>query len=106
MGAYRYSPSVKRIEPLWGIRGVKPATLAGKPALASFVKITRIDEHVGYGYLVVSYEKSPSEQGRSTLKFHMISEPANAISRKIKPVSEAQFLEMALAITKSVKHRP
>jgi hypothetical protein len=103
---YRYSPSVKKIEPLWGMRGVKSATLAGKPALASFVKITRTDGHVGYGYLVVGYEKSQAEQDRSTLKFHMISEPANAISRKIEPVSEVQFLQMALTITKSVKHRP
>jgi hypothetical protein len=102
----RYTPSVKRVEPLWGVRGVKPVTLAGKPALASFVKITRLDQSVGYGFLVLGFENSKEEQGRATRKLYVKSEPSNAISRKIVPISEAEFLEITLAITKSVKHRP
>jgi hypothetical protein len=102
----RYSPSIKKVEPLWKIRGVKPVTLAGKPALASFVKITRLDQIVGYGFLVLGYEKSRAEHDRSTRKLYVKSEPANAISRKIDPIGEAEFLEMAMSITKSVKHRP
>jgi hypothetical protein len=102
----RYSSSVKKIEPLWGLRGVKSVTLAGKPALASFVRITRLDQSVGYGFLVLGYEKPKAEHDRSTRKFYMKSEPSHAISRKIDPVTESEFLEMALSITKSVKHRP
>jgi hypothetical protein len=102
----RYSSSVKKVEPLLGVRGVKPVTLAGKPALASFVKITRLDRSVGYGFLVLGYEKSRAEHDGATRKLYMKSEPSNAISRKIDPISETEFLEMALLITKSVKHRP
>jgi hypothetical protein len=102
----RYSSSVKKIEPLWGLRGVKSVTLAGKPALASFVRITRLDQSVGYGFLVLGYEKPKAEHDRSTRKFYMKSEPSHAISRKIDPVTESEFLEMALSITKSVKYRP
>jgi hypothetical protein len=102
----RYSSAVRKVEPLWKVRGVKPVTLAGKPALASFVKITRLDHSVGYGFFVLGYEKSRAEHDSATRKLYMKSEPSKAISRKIDPISEAEFLEMALAITKSVKHRP
>jgi hypothetical protein len=102
----RYSPSVKKVEPLWKVRGVKPVTLAGKPALASFVKITRLDGSVGYGFLVLGYERSRAEHDKSTRRLYVKSEPANAISRKIDPIGEEEFLEMAMSIAKSVRHRP
>jgi hypothetical protein len=103
---FRYGPTIKQVEPLWRPRSVRPITLAGKPAFASFVRITRTDGSVGYGFHVLGYETSAEEQDRSTRKFHMISEPSHAIARKIKPVTETEFLEMALAATKSIQHRP
>jgi hypothetical protein len=104
-GQYELSATGKQVESIWRFPSARPVKIAGQNGLASFVKITRKNNSIDYGYLAVVRGDPDAKIDTPDMRFYVIREADHAKAKGFEPVAEKDFLEMAQAIAASIKHR-
>lgn len=95
----------KEVKPLW-TPSTRSTRLAGYSGLASFVQLTRDDNTIDYGYLVIVRGDPSTKEDAPDLMLYVIQDSKYARAKGKEPIGKAAFIEMAEAIAASVKRRP
>lgn len=102
---YEHAKNTRQVDTIWDFPALRSVKLAGQEGLASFVKITRKDNSIDYGYFAAVRGDPKAKQDTPDLQFYVIRTAANAKTKGMEPIGEKEFLEIAQAIATSIKHR-
>lgn len=87
-------------------KSFEKTTLAGQPALKTFIELTRTDDVTkDFGYLVAARGDPDAKEDRPDLMLYVIQDSLNARKRGIEPLGKDAFYKLAETIAASVKRR-
>lgn len=96
--------SVKQVKPLWSPT-TRPSTLAGYSGVSSFVQLTREDETIDHGFLVIVRGDPKAKEDKPDLMLYIVQDGKLARSRGKQPMTREAFIATAEAVAASVRRR-
>lgn len=100
---YEILPGISKIVSEWSLPAGRKVQINGRDGIASFVKITRKNGTVDYGYMAAVRGDIKDRLRSSDVKFHVIRNSENSLHKNVVPLGKEEFLKLSEEIVSTIR---